>query len=370
MAFRTSLLLPLCFLAIHTVDSSLFPEPSTFTGRTSNTSPRGVSEFATGRLLTQSHNISWNASLSIVASNRSHGQNSTITVAPPLTSNALDLNEQAGVCFLGNQDCTYTGMTSTIVGPENPLHLSDECLMWNSSCAGNKTLALDEFFDGTVFFLQENECFVDPHNASLDRSKYVSQGVMSEFAVIKDWMRSPQCLSSSSEWDLMRGQTPVTYISGNSCCNICRIQAQNVDVYYWPDPDANTSCLSIVGNTVNPLLYGATSSVTKPYYALTASTITYWGCTALDPLSGQSYITTARLTNIGTVTIKEPMVNPWSAPSCIEKPSALPSPNTSIEARGLHASIHARAHSLVLLPNLTQSDGRLASTVVMGDFTL
>lgn len=37
------------------------------------------------------------------------------------------------------------------------------------------------------------------------------------------------------------------------------IEAGNVDVYYWPGPNANTSCQSIIGNRVNPPDYGATT---------------------------------------------------------------------------------------------------------------
>lgn len=370
MTHRTSLQLSLYILGVYRVDCSLFPEVSTFTGRSSYPSSRDVSEIPTARLTTRAHNTSDIRSFGSSASNGSHSQTSTITVAPPVTSNTLDLAEQAGFCYLGNQDCTYTGMTTTIVGPDQPLHLSDECLLWNSSCTGNKTLALDEFFDGTLAFLQENECFTDPHNASLDCSKYVSQDLMSEFAVIKDWMRSPQCLSSSSEHQLMQGQTPLSYMLGDSCCDFCNIAALNVDVYYWPDPDANTSCLSIVGSGVNPLLYGATSGVTTPEYAVTGSTITYWGCTVQDPSSGYSYMTTAYLTSIDSLTFKELIVNPWSAPPCVEKASTFSNPSISIEARGLHASIHARGHSLILPPNVTQNGGLPASTVVMGGFTL
>ena len=262
----------------------------------------------------------------------------------------------------------HVRMTTTFVGPDQPLHLKDECLLWNASCTGNKTLALDEFFDGTLFWLQKNECFV--HNENPSCSKLVSQDTMSTFAVIKTWMRSPQCLSSSSEHQVILGQTPAPYTLGTTCCDICQIDAQNVDIYYWPDPDANTSCLSILGSGVNPPLYGATSIVTMPVDSPMNTTITYWGCTAQDPSSGLSYITTALLTSRGSVTFKEPILNPWSIPPCVETASALPGVSTPAGSRGLYPSIHARGHSLVLPPNVTQNDGLPASTVVMGTFTL
>ncbi|KAF6241078.1 hypothetical protein HO173_000872 [Letharia columbiana] len=183
---------------------------------------------------------------------------------------------------------------------------------------------------------------------------------MFEFAVIKDWMRSPQCLASVSEQQLMPGQTPVTSALGTTCCDICFISAESVDVYYWPDPDANTSCLTVIGSDVIPPLYGAT----------TGSATTYWGCTGQGFFSGPSYVTTAQLMSIGPGTFNEPLVDPWLAPSCVTKASTFPSPSISIEARGFHASIHARGHSLVLPPNITQNDGLPASTIVIGGFTL
>lgn len=250
-------------------------------------------------------------------------------------------------------------MTTTIVGPNEPLHLSDECLLWNSSCGGNRKLAINEFFNGTLWWLQENVCFYDLVNPLC--STYVSQDVMSEFTIIKSWMRSPQCASVSSEYDLLLGLTPVSPVPGDVCCNTCQIIAENVEVYYWPDPDENTSCLSIVGSGVNPPLYGATSIVTVNEGLQSNSTITYWGCTTQNHASGDSYITTALLTSIGSVTFKEPLLNPWSIPSCVETPSAFPGVSISFEARG---------HSLVLPPNITQNDGLPASTVIMDGFTL
>ena len=191
MGYRTKMLLFLCILSTHKVEGSLFSKSSTSTESTSNSSSQGTFKIPIGVLSTHGHNISETRSFSSTASNGSYSMIGTITTAPPVTSKTLDFAEQDGVCYLGNQDCTYTGMTTTVVGPQKPLHLSDECLLWNSSCTGNKTLALDEFFEGTQFWLLENLCFVQPNNTSLDCSKYVPQDVMSEFAVIKDWMRSP-----------------------------------------------------------------------------------------------------------------------------------------------------------------------------------
>lgn len=177
-------------------------------------------------------------------------------------------------------------------------------------------------------------------------------------------------MSSFLEQQSIQGQTPRRSVSEISCCSLCLITAQNVDVYYWPEPDADTSCLSIVGSSVNPPLYGATHGIIQSAGIAAPSAITYWGCTVQDPISGPSYVTTARITSIGPVTFKKPLVDPWLAPPCVEEAPAYQSPSTSIEARRLHAAIYGRGHSLVLPPNITQNNGLPVSTVVMEGFTL
>ena len=62
------------------------------------------------------------------------------------------------------------------------------------------------------------------------------------------------------------------------CCGSCEMNVQNVDIYYWPEPNVNTSCLSIIGDSVRPVDYGATRSV----WTDGTETVndTYWGCDA------------------------------------------------------------------------------------------
>ena len=72
----------------------------------------------------------------------------------------------------------------------------------------------------------------------------------------------------------MEEQTPSTHILGLTYCGTCRNQAQDVDVYYLPDPDADTSYLDIVGSSVNPLLYDATRSIITSDHALPGSPFT------------------------------------------------------------------------------------------------
>ena len=44
--------------------------------------------------------------------------------------------------------------------------LQDECLLWNSSCSGNRAHALSQFFDKTVLDLFDDACFRGSANCS------------------------------------------------------------------------------------------------------------------------------------------------------------------------------------------------------------
>lgn len=55
-----------------------------------------------------------------------------------------------------------------------------------------------------------------------------------------------------------------------TCCGGCDFGADKVDVYYWPDPLADTSCLSIIGSQISDVADGATTDSMGSLY---------WGCT-------------------------------------------------------------------------------------------
>ena len=82
-------------------------------------------------------------------------------------------------------------------------------------------------------------------------------------------------------------------------CGPCGVGGPNVDVYYWPQSNANTSCLSVIGPTLSPPLAGATSS----------NGITYWGHTNTD--EPHEVIQTMVLTSINGITFKMPLLDPW-----------------------------------------------------------
>ena len=190
-------------------------------------------------------------------------------------------------------------------------------------------------------------------------------------------MRSPQCLSDQAVWSSSMQYFAVDskYLPNGdpgaaNCCAKCGISVENVDVYYWPEVDVDTSCLKIIGNSTNPLDYGATT--TSQEYAWiersssTLSFSTYWGCIGQD----LSVTTTAYITQINSLMVKATSYNPWSPPPCPETALSATISNASIGTRSRYASIRARAQSLIIQPSITQSNGLPVSTIILGEFTL
>ena len=260
---------------------------------------------------------------------------------------------------IGTGTSNMTGTVTTAASDTyTTLNLDNQCVLWDNQCSGNRIAAMSEFFDDTVTFLEEEDCFFYDYD---NCTKLEPAAKLSAFPKIKDWMRSPQCLSASSEYMIsIKGHTSFPSDGGLNCCNICYVHAQNVDVYYWPQPNSNISCLSTVGTSINPPLQGATIN----------SGGTYWGCTVEGNLSTPSFIKTATLTTICAISFKHPLVNPWSPPPCIGEilTSGFPK-STSIEARGSYAPIRARGHSLIVPTNRTQTNGLPVSTIVLDRFT-
>ena len=122
--------------------------------------------------------------------------------------------------------------------------------------------------------------------------------------------------------------------------DLCELNGGIVDIYYWPQPDADTACLSIVGNNTISPFPGPTGG--------------HWGCIAA---SGSSFITTATEVVTGTVTLKQPLINPWSPQPCIRTPDT-------------HPSLKARDHSLIIPQSITQNKGLPVTTVVIDNSTL
>ena len=325
----------------------------------------------------------------------------------PFQSNQNYLDVKSGICAIDDLYCSFQSNVSN--GNASNKAFKDQCLLWDTSCSGNRTSAIEEFFNNTIEPLIGNQCFsqfdagVQAGDPGLsipfvggsgvvqldniipsDCEDYNPSERISEWRDIKSWMRSPSCVLAQDEWKEAGGKATPNNSTGvtESCCEGCVVGAQNVDIYYWPEADVDTSCLSIVGSSVHPLTYGATTG------ALSGVLQTYWACSAKTPVTS-SYsdefltssggitsvypmIPTAQITTVGSLTVKVPLLNPWSSSPCIENdttPQGSNSLNSSVNLHVRHA-VQARNHTLLIPSSITQEYGASVSTVVMGNFTL
>ena len=318
-----------------------------------------------------------------------------------------------GYCAIEDNYCSFEG--SAGIGNSSTNVFTDQCLLWDISCSGNRTLAIDKFFNSTQIFLQENSCFsqfssgvapgkpdisipvVDPESGMVDENLVIPSDCenynpperISEWQDIKKWMRSPGCVSAQHEWIKMGGEGPASFSSEvtPSCCGLCEVAVDTVDLYYWPEPDVNTSCLNIVGTNVNPFTYGATTGGVRDHGGF--ETGTYWACSA-KPLAISTYtqartnpgatgtitsmypmVTTAIVTTIGSLPIKVSLFNPWSSSPCIDVDTSPRDSNGSISPAEPHIrhAIQARAHD-ISVQSSTSQDNSSVSSVVLGNFTL
>lgn len=202
------------------------------------------------------------------------------------------------------------------------INLSDQCILWDPSCSGNITEAKSKFFNHTIGVARF--CF--------ERFSYneTAPSLCEKFTGIRDrsrlksWMRSTQCLSTAMSWEQNHPPDYDQPLAVNgTCCGVRRVYGTTVDLFYWPDPSADDSCLSIIENTVYPLDAGAT--VTTDWVRDTIrSKATYWGCTLRTPTVTGSLLTTASLEVSSGTSLKVSLVNPWDTPDCfnVSKPHA------------------------------------------------
>ena len=181
---------------------------------------------------------------------------------PPCPMAVAMLN---GPCY-SERDPTVTARPNGGIRAE----LQSECVLWDSSCSGDKTQAVHSFLrkgGAKDYLLVEDSCFMNQTGCDSSLS--------SEYTWIKSWMRSQECKSELSQ----------------DCCERCSIWAGNIDIFYWPEPHKDTSCLSIIGDEVYPVRHGMTRGSRGQYY---------WGCTTWRPDKGlMSTIMTATLMTDG-----------------------------------------------------------------------
>ena len=302
---------------------------------------------------------------------------------------------KSGFCDLTDNFCSFKDANGTI-REATPVNMSDQCVLWDTSCSGNKTLAMERFFSNMFQnSITGNECFnqQEAMAAQSDCVTYNPPDRFLEWQKLKDWMRSLQCVSAAERWQNMTGNqwgsiyeagwsksSPDWYANrspsepGPSCCQRCFIRAQNVDIYYWPVPDADLSCLSIIGGSVRPLDYGATIRTGEELggdFRFSSTTSTYWACNVTDTvLSEYRDQTTAIISTIGGLAVKIPFISPWSPSPCIQDDTGSQDSNRSINYRDEHVSIRIRDHSLLIPSSVTREGSLPVSTVVSGSLTL
>ena len=153
---------------------------------------------------------------------------------------------------------------------------------------------------------------------------------------------------------------------------LCALQVDDVDIYFWPDPSRDTSCLSVIGNATNPPMQDAsTRTIYGPFYNNSMYTTVYWGCTSRDSNSGESYITTAVLATTGSLSAKQYLYNPWSSQPCsVETSTSASSIFQPLEGRGSHAPARVRRHALLPSSGINENSSLIGATVTSGTFTL
>ena len=302
-----------------------------------------------------------NSSSTINTSDKTSKLVHSITVAPLQTSTVKFMSNssmtQGDECLLQDAYCSLRGPGHSLDG------LKDECLLWDSACSGDKSFATSHFYGSIASILMNNTCFLDP---SPECSKSNPPGRISAFDEVKDWMRSPQCLSENPNIIAMEDGNDANVIKedmflNETCCDNCEVAADRVDVYYWPNPNANTSCLSIIGDGNSDLAVGATTDKAGNVY---------WGCTSWEPITGKPgpgsplLVTTATLTSVASMTFRSYLYNPWGDSPCENSSTFLSSnSNLNVKPRGEPPPLHPRGHTLIL-PNSS------VSTAILGNFTL
>ncbi len=173
---------------------------------------------------------SHNTSSANVLTRYTQSVNSSITALPvPFYLNDVDEVEphakkntknyediKSGFCELTDNFCSFKEKNGTIT-KARPTNMDDQCVLWDTSCSGNTTLAMEKFFNiafPTGFdpyddkSIMGNDCFVqNPWVSQSDCDTYNSPDRLSEWQKIKDWMRSPQCVSDAEEWQNMTGNS-------------------------------------------------------------------------------------------------------------------------------------------------------------------
>ena len=239
--------------------------------------------------------------------------------------------------------------------------LISECVLWNECCKENHTEAVNRYFAyrGTEQFLDDLQ-----RNLSQGEDKssepgwwdggcplgevYCTPRLISIFKDINEWKKTAECSALNN---------------ATNCCGSGKLSAGNVDIYYWPEPEADTSCLNIIGNEILPIDHGVTRIGKTPY----------WGCTTTVS-STVITITTASLTTVmpGHVTFKAYQLPDPEALTCPETATLrwTPPPDRYFILSNTSASSESTSRTLRLNAVGSGTEVARVSTAVSGSFTL
>ena len=190
-------------------------------------------------------------------------------------------------------------------------------------------------------------CFGDTSCQCLVDGEPIPEASASAYASLLSYVRSPGCGNGN------RNNAP-------HCCGFreCFFHPTFVEIYYWPEEDADTSCLDIIGESVNPWDFGATLTTTTEYGPWHGRPPnwnrigTYWGCK-----SNSWIITTAVMTSIHGFTFKSSMYNPWDRNNpCVATSATVEAHNSDISAlTALKMRPRSLAQPMNLAANTTSS---------------
>lgn len=233
---------------------------------------------------------------------------------------------------------------------------ADVCVLWDPGCKGNRTLVANMFFGtgnftgGTMNALQKDSCFEDTDAIATGTnctSSLLNPADASLSTAAKSYMRQAQCTKDyASALTTSRGDT--------HCCGPCWIYGPNVDVYYWPEPNSDTSCLDIIGSSVVPPDEGAQTD---------AGGVVYWAATTDLYDIYVPTVTTALITTINGVVVKEALANPWDASPSITTIRPVPVPSNKKRSP---LPMHPRAFNALYARERTEVNNSVVTGVTAG----
>lgn len=144
-------------------------------------------------------------------------------------------------------------------------------MLWDDQCTGNRTEALDLFFNNSGSLYNEVYGAHCIWSREIECAPWLASPAV--LPKLLDWLRQPECVQSFYKYHTQHADQPPWTWSGRmfdgwsthtidwktiatttstvGCCGQCSIFGGNVDVYYWPVPGENNGCVSTIGSSFN-----------------------------------------------------------------------------------------------------------------------